>query len=254
MNDLITRRKLITTGLAAAAGFVGVETAALIADRFGLLPPDHQGLFGLGETLTYASQRILMSGHSLAREFSPSDISKVAPINGKPPQSDDYSRLAAGQFSEWRLLVDGLVSRPRSFSMAELKSFPARQQITHQACEEGWSFIAQWIGVPLAYVLNLVGVSERAKWVVYYSIQDDWWDSMDLPDAMHPQTFLAYGFNGRDLTIERGAPVRMRVARQLGQKSVKYLTRISLVDSLKHVRDGLGSGSPSVGFSWYVGI
>jgi len=71
---------------------------------------------------------------------------------------------------------------------------------------------------------------------------------------MHPQTFLAYGFNGHDLTIERGAPVRMRVARQLGQKSVKYLTRITVVDSLKNIRDGLGSGSPSVGYSWYVGM
>jgi DMSO/TMAO reductase YedYZ molybdopterin-dependent catalytic subunit len=254
MKELVTRRKLITTGLAAVAGFAGLKTAAHIADKFGFLPPDHQGLFGVGETLTYASQRILMSGHSLAPEFSLSEISKVAPINGKPPESDEYHRSSVNQFSDWRLMVDGLVARPRSFSMAELKSFPARQQITHQACEEGWSFIAQWIGVPLSYVLNLVGVSERAKWVAYYSIQNDWWDSMDLPDAMHPQTFLAYGFNGQDLTIERGAPVRMRVARQLGQKSVKYLTRISLVDSLKHVRDGLGSGSPSVGFSWYVGI
>ena len=254
MKELVTRRKLITSGLAAVAGFAALKTAARIADSYGLLPPDRQGLFGVGETLTYASQRILMSRQSLAREFSSSDISKVAPINGKPPESDEYYRLAANQFSDWRLLVDGLVARPRSFSLAELKSFPARQQITHQACEEGWSFIAQWIGVPLADVLNLVGVSEQAKWVVYYSVEDDWWDSIDLPDAMHPQTFLAYGFNGHDLTIERGAPVRMRVARQLGQKSVKYLTRISLVDSLKHVRDGLGSGSPSVGFSWYVGI
>jgi DMSO/TMAO reductase YedYZ molybdopterin-dependent catalytic subunit len=254
MNELITRRKLITSGLAAVAGFAGLKTAARIADRFGFLPPDHQGLFGVGKTLTYGSQRILMSGHSLAREFSPSEISKIAPINGKPPETDEYHRLAVGQFSDWRVVVDGLVARPRSFSMAELKSFPARQQITHQACEEGWSFIAQWIGVPLSDVLNLVGVSKRAQWVVYYSIEDDWWDSMDLSDAVHPQTLLAYGFNGQDLTVERGAPVRMRVARQLGQKSVKYLTRISLVDSLERIRDGLGSGSPSVGFSWYVGI
>ena len=130
---------------------------------------------------------------------------------------------------------------------------PAKTQITHQACEEGWSFIAEWAGVPLSYVMNLVGVSEKAKFVVFYPF-DESWDSLDLPDAYHAQTFLAYNLNGADLPADHGAPLRVRVARQLGYKSVKYLQRITLVDSMKHVADGRGSSEPASGYSWYAGI
>ena len=151
---MLTRRKLITTGLATAAGAYGLAVAARLADRYGLIPPDHGGIYGVGETLTYAAQRVLMSRHSLAREFSRSEISTVAPVNGGPPENDDYQRLLAGHFADWRLTIDGLVARPSSWSLAELKRFPARSQITHQACEEGWSFIAEWTGVPLSYLLN----------------------------------------------------------------------------------------------------
>ncbi|GAC1628354.1 MAG: hypothetical protein NVS9B13_26060 [Candidatus Acidiferrum sp.] len=147
--------------------------AAVLAQRYGLIPPDYGGIFGVGETLTYASQRLLMSHHSLAREFNRSDISRVAPINGKPPEGETYQRLLAGGFADWRLTVDGLVTRPSSFSLAELKRFPSRSQITHQACEEGWSFIAEWIGVPLSYVLNLVGVRPQAKYVVFMPFEND---------------------------------------------------------------------------------
>lgn len=254
MSKLFTRRKLITTGLAAAAGATGLGVAATLADRYGLIPPDHGGLFGVGETLTYAAQRILMSHHSLAREFSRSEISKVAPVNGLPPVTDDYQRLLRGKFADWRLEVDGLVAQPSSFSLAELKQFPSRSQITHQACEEGWSFIAEWTGVPLSYVLNLVGVRPQAKYVAYFSIDNDWWDSIDMPDAWHPQTLLAYGMNGQELPTGHGAPVRMRVARQLGYKSVKYLSRLTVVDTLKNIRNGLGSSEPEYGYSWYAGI
>lgn len=254
MSDILSRRKLITTGLATAAGVSGLGVAAVLAQRYGLVPPDHGGIFGVGETLTYAAQRLLMSHHSLAREFNRSEISKVAPINGKPPQSDYYQRLLAGGFADWRLTVDGLVARPSSFSLPELKRFPPRTQITHQACEEGWSFIAEWIGVPLSTVLNFVGVSTQAKYVVYYSIDKFWWDSIDMPDAWHPQTFLAYGMNGGEMSAGHGAPVRMKVARQLGYKSVKYLSRITITDSMKNIGDGQGSAAPAAGYSWYAGI
>ncbi len=254
MSRLLTRRKLITTGLAAAAGATGLGVAARLADSYGLIPPDHGGIYGVGETLTYAAQRLLMSHHSLAREFSRSEISKVAPVNGLPPVNDTYQRLLRGKFAEWRLVVDGLVARPSSFSLAELKAFPSRSQITHQACEEGWSFIAEWTGVPLSYVLNLVGVSARAKYVVYFSFDDNWWDSLDMPDAWHPQTFLAYGMNGRELPTPHGAPVRLKVARQLGYKSVKYLSRITVTDTVKNIGKGLGSSEPEFGYSWYAGI
>jgi hypothetical protein len=112
MSQLFSRRKLITTGLAAAAGASGLAVAARLADRYGLIPPDHGGIYGVGETLTYAGQRILMANHSLAREFNRSQITKSVPINGEPPQTEDYQRLLAGRFADWRLKVDGLVARP----------------------------------------------------------------------------------------------------------------------------------------------
>ena len=253
MTRRVTRRRLITTGLSTIAGVAGLATAAHLADAYGLIPPDHGGLYGAGETLTYAAQRLLMSRHSLAREFSRSDISKAAPINGAPPQDDDYQRLRRSGFADWRLSVDGLVARPTSWSLTELQRLPARTQITHQACEEGWSFIAEWTGVPLSDVLTAVGASPRARYVVFFPFDENW-DSLDMEDARHPQTLLAYAMNGRMLPDGHGAPLRVRVPRQLGYKSVKYLARISVVDSLKDIGRGFGSISPEVGYSWYAGI
>jgi DMSO/TMAO reductase YedYZ molybdopterin-dependent catalytic subunit len=207
----------------------------------------------VGETLTYAAQRLLMSRHSLAREFNRSQISKAFPINGELPLDENYRRLLARGFRDWRLSIDGLVARPASFSLADLKRFPARSQITLHACEEGWSFIAEWTGVPLSYVLSLAGVRPEAKYVVFFPFDENW-DSLDMPDAWHPQTLLAYGMNGRELPTPHGAPVRLRVARQLGYKSVKYLASITVTDSLKDIGTGRGSISPEIGYSWYAGI
>jgi DMSO/TMAO reductase YedYZ molybdopterin-dependent catalytic subunit len=246
----MTRRGLITSGLATASGLVA---AARLADRYGLIPPDPGGIYGIGETLTYAAQRILMSHHPLAREFDRNEISKAFPVNGPPPETDPYQRLLSGQFADWRLVVDGLVARPSSFSLAELKLYPSKTQITHQACEEGWSFIAEWTGVPLSYVLNLAGVLPQARYVAFFPF-DESWDSLDLPDAFHPQTLLAYAVNGQELPAGHGAPLRLRVARQLGYKSVKYLSRITVTDTLKHFGEGKGSWSPEIGYSWYAGI
>ena len=249
----ISRRKLMTTGLAAAAGACGLGVAARLADRFGLIPPDHGGVYGAGETLTYAAQRLLMSRRSLAREYNRSEISKVIPVNGDVPENDTYQRLFAGKFTEWRLMVDGLVARPYAFSLAALQNLPSRTQITHQACEEGWSFIAEWTGVPLSYVLNHVGVRPEARYVAFFPF-DTSWDSLDMADAWHSQTLLAYAMNGEELPAPYGAPVRLRVPRQLGYKSVKYLSRITVTDRLKNIGNGLGSISPEIGYSWYAGI
>jgi len=253
MSAHVSRRKLITTGLTAAAGVTGLGVAAKIADHCGLIPPDWGGIWGPGETLTYATQRLLMASGSLAREFNRSEVSKVVPVSGPQPKTDPYQRLRAGGFGDWRLTIDGLVARPSAFSLAEIKRMPAKTQITHQACEEGWSFIAEWTGVPLSYVMNLVGVSPKAKFVVFWPF-DESWDSLDLPDAYHAQTFLAYNLNGEDLPADHGAPLRVRVARQLGYKSVKYLHKLTFVDSLKNVGDGRGSASPAAGYSWFAGI
>jgi DMSO/TMAO reductase YedYZ molybdopterin-dependent catalytic subunit len=250
---MISRRKLVTTGLAAVAGASALKAAAVLADRYGLIPPDHGGIYGAGETLTYAAQRILMSHHPLAREFTREHISKVFPVNGEPPNDETYQRHLAAGFKDWRLTVDGLVDRPAAFSLAELKSYPSRTQITHQACEEGWSFIAEWTGVLLSDVLTLVGVRPQAKYVAFFPF-DESWDSLDMADALHPQTLLAYRMNGEDLPTPHGAPVRLRVTRQLGYKSVKYLSHITVTDTLKEFGAGLGSVSPEWGYSWYAGI
>jgi len=248
-----SRRKLITTGLAATAGASGLAVAARLAHRYGLIPPDHGGIYGVGETMTYASQRMLTS-HSLAREFPRSQISKAPFANGKPPKDEAFKRLQAGAFADWRLDVGGMVARPASFSLAELKSYPSRSQITHLACEEGWSLIAEWIGAPLFHILNVVGILPQARYVVYSSMQHGWWDSIDMADALHPQTLITYGMNGAELPLGHGGPLRLRVPRQLGYKSVKYITRLTVTDSLKGFGEGSDSSTPEFSYAWYAGI
>ena len=253
MSSLLSRRKLMTAGLTTAGGAAGLAVAARLAQRYGLIPPDWSGVYGPGETLTYACQRILTSGHSVAREFNSDEISKVAPVSGEHPKVGPYQELLAGGFSDWRLAVDGLVARPASFSLAELKRHPSSTQITEQTCEEGWSFVAEWKGMPLSGLMNLVGVLPQAKYVVVFPF-DGFWDSLDMQDAWHPQTLIAYGMNGQDLPVDHGAPARLKVPRQLGYKSVKYLSQITFTDTLKNIDKGLGSSAPEAGYSWYAGI
>jgi len=249
----ISRRKLITGGIAVAAAASGVAVAAKLARRHGLIPPDSGGLYGPGETLTYAAQRIL-NHHAMAREFSRSEISTNPFANEVAPLGDEFKRLQAGGFADWRLTVDGMVDRPGSFSLDQLKSYPSRSQITELSCEEGWTYIAEWIGVPLSHVLNLVGTHPQARYVVYFSIEPDWWESIDMADAMHPQTFLTYGMNGDVLPVGNGGPLRLRLPRQLGYKSVKFITHLTVTDSMKKFGKGLGSASPEGGYAWYAGI
>ena len=249
----ISRRKLITSGLAATAGVAGLTTAAKVAQHYGLIPPDHGGLYGPGQTLTYAAQRVLTS-HSLAREFPRSMISKLPFANETPPPTDLFKRYQAAGFSDWRLSVDGMVARPTSLSLPDLKSLPSRSQITEVACEEGWSYIAEWIGTPLDEVLKAVGALPQARYVVYFSTDGNWWDSIDMADALHPQTLLTWGMNDGDLPVSFGGPLRMRVPRQLGYKSVKYVTHLTVTDTVKHIGKGLGSPNPEGGYAWYAGI
>jgi DMSO/TMAO reductase YedYZ molybdopterin-dependent catalytic subunit len=249
----LSRRKLITTGLVATAGASGLGVGARLAQRYGLIPPDGGGLYGPGETLTYAAQRLL-TRHSLAREFRSNQISRPPFPNQVDPLGGEFKRLQEGAFADWRLAVDGMVARPASFSLGELKSFPRRSQITHLACEEGWSYIAEWSGVPVSHILSVVGTLPQARYVVYRSIQSDWWDSIDMADALHPQTLVAHSMNGGELPVEFGGPLRVRVPRQLGYKNVKYVTRLTISDSLKRFGKGLGSASPEGGYAWYAGI
>jgi len=249
----LSRRQLITTGLAVTAGASGLVVAAKLARGYGLVPPDSGGIYGPGETLTYAAQRLL-TRHSLAREFSRSQISAKPFANGVAPLGDDFQRLQRAGFVDWRLKVDGLVAHPGSFSLADLKTFSRRSHITMIQCEEGWSYIAEWTGVPLSHVLEVVGAAPQATHVVYRSFEPDWWESIDMADALHPQTMLAHEMNGGELPVGFGGPLRMRVMRQLGYKSVKYITRLTVTDNLKQFGKGLGSASPEAGYAWFGGI
>lgn len=249
----LSRRKLISTGLAAAAGVAGLAAADRIARHYGLIPPDGGGIYGPGETLTYATQRLL-TRHSMAREFPRSMISAKPFGNELAPPTEAFKKHQAAGFKDWTLSVDGMVAHPTTFSLADLRGLPTKSQITEVVCEEGWSYVAEWIGTPLFHVLDEVGVAPQARYAVYYSIEKDWWESVDMADATHPQTFLTTGMNNGDLPVRFGGPLRLRVPRQLGYKSVKFITRITVTDSMKKFGKGLGSASPESGYAWYAGI
>lgn len=249
----ISRRKLITGSAITVAGVTGLAAAGRIARRWGLIPPDGRGIYGPGETLTYAAQRMI-GKHALAREFPRGMISKTPFANEVAPLSEQFKRHQAAEFRDWRLVVDGMVEHPLSLSLSDLRSLATRSEITEVVCEEGWSYIGEWIGTPLHRVLQEAGTLPQVRYIVYDSIQSDWWESIDMADALHPQTLLTWGMNDGDLPVGFGGPLRMRVPRQLGYKSVKYITHLTATDSMKKFGKGLGSASPEGGYAWYAGI
>ena len=249
---MISRRKLLT-GAGVATGAAGLAAATRIAGRYGLMPPSSGSLYAPGEALTYAAQRLL-AGDTRAREFRRDQISTQPFANTRAPEEGDYPRLQTGGFRDWRLEVGGMATKPLSLSVEELRRFPKSSQITQLTCEEGWSFIAEWAGATLRSVLEAAGVSPEAKYVVYHSIQDGWWDSLDMAEALHPQTLVNYEINGAALPPGHGGPLRLRVPRQLGYKSVKYLVRLTATDDLSRFGKGMGGSAPEYGYSWYAGI
>lgn len=249
----ISRRKLLKGGLAAAAGVSGLAAAARLAERYGLIPPDAGGLYGPGETLTYAANRLLV-GDTPAREFPRQMISKAPFANPPIPPGEAFTRLEAGGFVDWRLEVGGMVARPLSLTLADIRRLPERSQITQVACEEGWSYIAEWTGTALADVLKAANVLPGARYVAYHSIEPQSWETIDLAEALHPQTLVTWGMNGGELPVGFGGPLRLRVPRQLGYKSVKYLARVIVVDSVRNLGKGTGGANPEWGYSWYAGI
>jgi DMSO/TMAO reductase YedYZ molybdopterin-dependent catalytic subunit len=247
---LITRRRALIAGAASVGGL-------LLPRYWQDLPPTYGNILRMGDTLTYAAHRTLLPGQSLVREYSHRDITSFPATGTTNPGdlnrsglSEAYRRLQSGAFRDWRLSVEGRVHSPQSFTLADLKRLPARTQITRHTCEEGWSAIGEWTGVPLSMVLNAAGILPTARFVMFYSY-DDWADSIDLLDALHPQTILAYGMNGQDLPIPHGAPIRLRVERQMGYKSMKYLHRIVVKDEFD---DGGKKGNIQNGWAWYTGI
>lgn len=249
----ISRRKWLIGGVSGVVGVAGVAGAGAAAKRHGLMPPDAGLRFGTGAALTYAAQRML-TGQSRAREFRREQISAKPFANPTGMKEEAYARSRENGFADWQLQVEGIVARPGAISLAELRKIPAQSQITQLVCEEGWSYIAEWTGAPLAAVLEQVGVLPEARYVVYYSMETGWWDSIDMADALHPQTILAHGMNGGALPAGFGGPLRMRVPKQLGYKNVKFINRVLVTDRIEAVGTGLGSAGPTVGYSWYAGI
>jgi DMSO/TMAO reductase YedYZ molybdopterin-dependent catalytic subunit len=216
--------------------------------------------------LAQRAQSLLTGPEAMAQEFTEDDIDAEFRSNGTAmPDSRLYRQLLAGQFRDWRLAVGGLVGRPGSFSLAELQAMPARTQITRHDCVEGWSVIGKWTGVPLRQLLARVRPLPRAAYVVFHCADpmdgsdlqapgSTYYESIALLDAVHPQTILAYALNDQPLPVKNGAPLRLRVERQLGYKQAKYLMRIALVERLDNVRGGKGGYWEDLGYEWYAGI
>jgi DMSO/TMAO reductase YedYZ molybdopterin-dependent catalytic subunit len=250
---LLSRRALIG-GLASSGGLL--LTGCSSGEQ-----PTYGSLLRVGDNFTYAAQRLLLSRTALAREYDRAAISSMPATGTVDPSRPDsefydpqggpvYAALRRGGFVDWRLRVDGSVARPGAFALADLQRMPSRTQITRHMCEEGWTSIAEWTGVPLRTVLEAAGIRPSARFVQFYTY-DGIIDSIDMVDALHPQTILAYGMNGRALPISHGAPLRLRVERQLGYKSMKFLHRIEVTD---HFVDTGTAGPIAAGWAWYIGV
>lgn len=223
-----------------------------------------QNALGEVEKLTRRAQRLFAGSHALAPEFQEKDIAPEFRANGTlDPGTDDYAAHVAAGFKDWRVVVNGLVERPLALSLADLKAIPSRTQITRHDCVEGWSCIGKWTGAPLAMVLAAAKPTAAARYVVFHCADNMasadeaaafYYESLDLLEATHPQTILAYELNGEALPVKHGAPVRLRAERQLGYKMAKYINRIELVAELTQIAGGRGGYWEDQGYSWYGGI
>lgn len=247
---ILTRRNALIGG----AGLMLAGCDRIVAS------PTVRKVLTLGEKATMSAQRLVTDRSALAPEFTRADLSPTFRVNGtRAPAAADYQRHAAEGFAQWRLAIDGMVAHPLSLSLAQLRTMPARTQITRQDCVEGWSAIGEWTGVPLVLLLRHAGLSANARYVVFHCADDyagtAYYESIDLVDAFHPQTILAHTMNGQPLPVGHGAPLRLRVERQLGYKQAKYVMRMEAVASLSGIHGGTGGyWEDRKGYQWYAGI
>ena len=261
-SDRLDRRGLLKA--LAAVGGLAVSGCDRLSNE-----PRFRSVLDAANSLTYRVQRLLIGADRLAPEYGEADISPAFRANGSTdPQDEKYLDLVGNHFADWRLKVHGLVEHELSLSLEALRALPARTQITRHDCVEGWSCIGKWTGVPLAAILSRAGVRPEARFVVFHCADtlDDggafgvdpetirYYESIDLIDAAHPQTILAYDMNGKPLTVPYGAPLRLRLERQLGYKMAKYIMRIELVQSFAHLQGGRGGYWEDRGYEWYAGI
>lgn len=246
-------RRGVLAGMAAGGG--------LMLGGCAQEPPTYGNVLRMGDWFTYNAQRMMIPRRALAREYGRGDITSTVAVGTVNPGNDHeaafnptagplWAQLAAREFAGWALEVVGAVARPGRYSLDTLLRFPARTQITRHTCEEGWSAISEWTGVPLRLVLEHAGIMPGARFVKFetYDLAQD---SIDMFDALHPQTILAYGMNGTRLPHGHGAPLRVRVETQLGYKSVKFLRRIVVTEQFD---DGGKFGNIAGGYAWFAGI
>lgn len=247
---LITRRNALVGG----AGLMLAGCDQIIAS------PTTQSLLKIGEQATYGAGRIVTDRNALAREFTRAEMSPIFRANGTlNPGTAEYNAMVADNFANWQLRIDGLVAKPFTLGLAQIKAAPLRTQITRHDCVEGWSAIGEWTGVPLGLLLRRANVSSSARYVVFHCADfysgTPYYESVDLIDAFHPQTILAHHMNGQPLTVNHGAPLRLRVERQLGYKQAKYVMRVEAVASLDGIHGGKGGyWEDHSGYQWFAGI
>jgi DMSO/TMAO reductase YedYZ molybdopterin-dependent catalytic subunit len=254
MIERISRRRMIAS-LGAGAGGLLLSGCDRITRSAGF-----QSLQSSAQDLTMKAQRLVIDRTALAPEFAAADMSPVFRTNGNVmPASPAYQAHVASNFADWRLIVEGLVNRPLALSLERIRQLPARTQITRHDCVEGWSAIGKWTGLPLRLLLQGAGLRADARYIVFHCADDFggtlYYESIDLVDAFHPQTILAWRMNDRPLEVGHGAPLRLRVERQLGYKQAKYVMRVEAVASLAGIGGGKGGfWEDRVGYQWYAGI
>jgi DMSO/TMAO reductase YedYZ molybdopterin-dependent catalytic subunit len=258
IETLSNDRRRVLRVAAAAAGTLLLSACDKLSSNESFVK-----LLKSAQHLSRAAHKAVAGRKAMAQEFTDADVTPGFRSNGTTmPRDADYRALLQGGFADWRLHVGGLVERPGAFSLAELRAMPARTQITRHDCVEGWSAIGKWKGVPLAHLLAQVKPLPGAKYVVFRcadSMSDGaqdtrYYESIDLDDAYHVQTLLAYELNGQPLPVANGAPLRARIERQLGYKHAKYVMRVELVDSFEAIRGGNGGYWEDEGYEWYAGI
>ena len=258
-TDRRPSRRAFLTGAGASAGALALAGCDALSQS-----PGFRKVLYTGEDLNMLVQRALLSPSSMAKEFPASEISQNFKANGSTnPDDPAYRALAANGFADWRLEVGGLVEQPGSYSLTDLRALPARSQITRHDCVEGWSCIGKWTGVQLATLLTAAGLKPGARYILFTCADElektldgsgRYYETIDLEDAFHPQTILAYAMNDAPLPVAYGAPLRVRVERQLGYKLAKYLMRIDAIDDFSGIGRGRGSFWADRGYDWYAGI
>ena len=258
MTKKLSRRHFLLGGGSLLLGSIIIANRSILSHADGYRP-----LLRAGETFNMYAQRLALRHRPLAPEYSVQKISPTVPQNGgfgafyidPDPQ---YDKMVANGFKDWRLKLDGLVDKPMSLNIKQIRNLPSRSQITMHSCDAGWSAIGKWTGVALGELLDAVGIQEKARYVVFYCMDkmggQTIYGSIDLLDAYHPQTILAHSLNDAPLPTKNGAPLRLRVELQIGYKNLKHIDHIQVVESLDNIGGGAGGIFEEMGYQWYAGL